>query len=293
VPKGFWVLDPKPKRFHVVETAAALFLGRGEYLTAFPSIDSAACSKLCPDSREPNSQIEFSRIPRLNNLSPDLRKMWISLVRTAKVTNLRFAVVFMFLLLAPSLGQAQIVSFGLSAGTPLNHLLTADNSQVATTGWYTFGPALRVRLPHGLGFDVDFLYKRLDFGFVSDPARAVVHRLELPLLLRYVFSGLPVRPWVHAGMSFNRVIAVDGANVCARGIFGEEFYCTGGKRVAELRHRHTHGPVLGAGLDFGWGRVRLAPELRVTRWVDRNFGTRESSLRSNLTQVELLLGFQF
>lgn len=209
------------------------------------------------------------------------------------MTNLRFAVALTSLLLAPSLGQAQSVSFGLSAGTPLNHLLTADNSQVATTGWYTFGPALRVRLPHRFGFDVDFLYKRLDFGIVPNPARAAVHRMELPLLFRYAFSGLPVRPWVHAGMSFNRVIAVNGADVCARGAFGEELYCTGGKPAAELRHRHTHGPVVGAGLDFGWRKIRLAPELRVTRWVDRNFGTRDSSLRSNLTQVELLLGFQF
>jgi hypothetical protein len=210
-----------------------------------------------------------------------------------KTRRLRIAVAFALLLLASSPGQAQTVSFGLSAGLPLNHLMTSADNQVAKTSRYTFGPALRVALPHGFGLDVEFLYKRFDFGFVSDPAHAAAHRVELPLMLRYDFSGLPVRPFVHAGMSFNRVIAVGGANLCAQGAFGEEAYCIGDRTVAELRHRHTHGPVLGAGLDFGWGRVRLAPELRVTRWVDRNFGTRDSSLRSNLTGIDLLLGVTF
>jgi hypothetical protein len=41
-------------------------------------------------------------------------------------------------------------------------------------------------------------------------------------------------------------------------------------------------------VEFVHGALHLASELRITRWVDRNFGTRDSSLRSNLTQIELL-----
>jgi hypothetical protein len=198
-----------------------------------------------------------------------------------------------FLGARPPSDQAQTVSFGLSAGMPVSSSVRAADGQVTTTGRYTFGPALRVGLPRGFGVDVDLLYKRFSFGSVSDPARASAHRLELPLLLHYRFPARTLRPWIHAGMSFNRVLAVNGANVCTAGISAEEFYCMGGKPVAVLRHRHTHGPVVGAGLDFGWGRVRLSPELRLTRWVDRNFGTRDSSLSSNLTQIELLVGFGF
>ena len=175
-------------------------------------------------------------------------------VGIVKATNLRNAVALMFLILVPSPGRPQTISFGLSAGTPVNNLVTAANGQLGTTRRYTFGPALRVGLPHDLGFDVEFLYKQLEAGFVPDPTHAVVHRVELPALFRYAFSRLPAHPLVHAGMSFNRVIAVDGPNVCAQ---GREFYCIGGKTVAELRHRHTHGLVLGSGLDFGWGRVIL------------------------------------
>jgi hypothetical protein len=164
---------------------------------------------------------------------------------------------------------------------------------VATTGRYTFGPALRVGLAHGFDLDADLLYKRLDFGLVSDPARLTVHRLELPLLLRYVFTDLPLHPFMHAGVAFNRVIAVDGSSACADTIAGNGFYCIGGETAVQLRHRHTHGFVLGAGVDFGRRALRLAPEIVITHWVDRNFGTQDSLLRSNLTQIELLLGLKF
>ncbi len=175
----------------------------------------------------------------------------------------------------------------------MDDLISADAGLTATGGRFTFGPALHVGLPHRFGADLELLYKRMDFGFEAEPSRAVVHRLELPLLVRYVFSTSRVHPWLHAGMSFNRVIAVNGATLCALGPFGEEYYCVEGKTAAVLRHQHTHGPVLGAGLEYRWKRVLMLPEIRVTRWVDRNFGTQDSALRSNLLQVELLFGLRF
>ncbi len=193
--------------------------------------------------------------------------------------------------LAARTGHAQGVSPGFSGGVPVNHLAAAAEGRVATIAHYTFGPALQVGLPHGLGVDVEFLYKRFDLGLVSVSNRIAVHRVELPLMLRYAFPGLPVRPFVHAGISFNRVIAVGGENACPEG--GAGFYCIGSETVAQLRHRHTHGPVLGAGLVFRRARVDLVPEVRLTRWVDRNFGTRDSPTQSNLTQIELLLSVAF
>jgi hypothetical protein len=214
-------------------------------------------------------------------------------IQVPKSANMRIVFSLSFILLCPALGLSQIVSFGFSVGIPLCHLAGATGTSTTTTSWYTIGPALRVGLPHAIGFDAEFLYRRFGFGSVSAQGGAAVHRVELPLLLRYAFPATALHPWLHAGLSFNRVLAVNGATLCSRGILGEEVYCIGDYRAAELRHRQTYGPVLGAGLDFGWGKMRLAPELRITRWVDRNFGTRDSSLRSNLTQVELLLGIVF
>ncbi len=210
-----------------------------------------------------------------------------------KAKGLRIVVGLISLFLIPMLGQAQNASFGLSAGVPLNPLATSVNGLVSASGRYTFGPAFRVSLPHRLGIDAEVLYKRFDFGFASGP-RIAVHRLELPLLLRFAFSSAPIRPFAHVGISFDRIIAVTGSTACADGgNAGKDLYCIEGQTVAQLRHRLTHGPVFGAGLEFALRAIRLAPELRITRWVDRNFGTRDASLRSNLTQVEMLLGLRF
>jgi len=210
----------------------------------------------------------------------------------AKATRPCGIAVFALLFLTCT-GHAQGVSFGLSVGVPLNHLATADSSATATTCRYTFGPTLQVGLSHGFGFEAELLYKRLGFGLESNPAVLAVHRLELPLLLRYVFRGSAFHPFLDAGVSFNRVIAVSGSNACAETVAREGVYCIGDKTVVALRHRHTRGFILGAGVDFARGSLRLSPELRVSRWVDRNFGTRDSLHRSNLTQIELLLGLKF
>jgi hypothetical protein len=197
------------------------------------------------------------------------------------------------LLSVPSTGRGQSVSFGFYVGAPVAGLASAESNMVATTGRYTFGPALQARLPHRFSFEADLLYKRFDFGFAENPARLTAHRLEMPLLLRYIIHDSPAHPFIQAGMSFNRVIAMGGSSSCTDAVAGRGFYCIGGDPAVQLRHQHTHGFVLGAGVDLGRGLVRFRPELLITQWVDRNFGTKDSILRSNLTQVELLLGLRF
>ncbi len=219
--------------------------------------------------------------------------VWPALSRKVKTTIPLASLFAATILLDPASGWSQAVSFSLTAGVPLNDRISAAEGQTASTGRFTFGPSLRLGLPRGFGVDVELLYKWSRFGFASIPEHAVVHRMELPLLFRYRFSGSRVHPWLHAGLSFSRVVAVSGADLCARNALGEESYCIGGETAAVLRHRHTHGPVLGAGMEFAWGRVHIAPELRITHWVDRNFGTRDSSLRSNLTELDALVGLRF
>ncbi len=206
---------------------------------------------------------------------------------------MRITVAAAVVLLASSLGYAQTLSFGLTAGVPLKHIATSNGGYAAAAGHYAFGPTVRVDLPHRFGVDADLLYKSFVFGIASDPARARVHRLELPLMLRYGIPGIRAHPFVHAGMSFNRVIAITGGSLCARTALGEKVYCVGDTEAAVLRHPHTHGPLLGFGIQVGLGPFQLTPELRITRWIDRNFGTQTSPLRSNLTGIDLLCGIRF
>jgi hypothetical protein len=193
-----------------------------------------------------------------------------------------------------SRAEAQSLSCGLSLGMPLNNLADANGSHVANTMPFTLGPSLRISLPFSLGVDLDLLYKKLEFGLTSNPASIAAHRLELAPMLRYDFTRLPIHPFLHAGMSFNWIATVSGSDSCRGALAGSDrYYCLDGEIVAEIRHSHTHGFVLGGGLDFYLAALHLTPELRFTRWVDRNFGTRDSSLRSNLNQVEFLVGILF
>ena len=204
-----------------------------------------------------------------------------------------FALIFLLLPLSCSMAQAKSFSYGFTVGVPLNDLATADSSHVANTSRLTFGPGLRIFLQRSLGLDADLLYKKLHTGFASNPARITFHRLELVPMLRYSFPTSSIRPFIHVGMSFNWIMAVCGSDICTDTTVHDKYYCIEDKTVAELRHSHTHGFVLGTGADLQLKALNLTPELRVTRWVDRNFGTLDSPLRSNLTQVELLLKVSF
>jgi hypothetical protein len=184
--------------------------------------------------------------------------------------------------LAGSVASAQVFSFGLKTGVPLNSLLksAAPRFQVATHR-YTLGPTVELGLPYRLAFAADLLYKRLEYrhaatgSFTQTNVAVKIDRWEVPVLLKYAFADQLFRPFVELGGSFNRVLHIEGVN------------------VAELRHRHTRGLVLGAGAAKRIGLVRIAPEIRFTRWADRNFGVRDAPLRSNLTQAEILVGFTF
>ena len=196
----------------------------------------------------------------------------------------------MLSLLMSATALAQTIQFGARGGMPVGSLLTANQPLEASTERYVAGPAAEIGLPYGLAAGADFLLQAATIGITASPSPATVHRWELPVLLTYHVSGLPMRPFIRAGLSFNHVLDVGNATRCWRGPFGEQFYCLGAVQVAELRHRGTYGPVVAGGFQFRFKRIRIEPEVRFTRWIDRNFGVRYSAVRSNLSEIEILAG---
>src|SRR5438067_2783441 len=163
---------------------------------------------------------------------------------------------------------AEGVSLGLRAGIPIEPALTSNGPQRVSDRRFTIGPLIEIHLWHGAGVAADFLLSRTDLA--SSPAgsaRAKLWRWDAPISLIYRFRTAP-GPFVRAGVSFNRVFDVSGAIECARGPFGEQFYCLEGSSLAELRHRGTSGFVAGGGLQLKLGTLRLEPEVRLTRWID-------------------------
>ena len=175
------------------------------------------------------------------------------------------------LVLTAGFAAAQVFSFGVEAGVPLNPLLSGSSLdyQVKTHS-YTVGPYVQVRLPLRFSFEADLLYKRLEYTYGGTNSVAI-SRWELPLLFGYRFTARRWQPFVHLGGSLNRVVHVAGMN------------------IAELRHQATQGLAAGAGVERRVGPLRLAPEVRITHWRDHNLGVHDAPLRSSLTQAEVLV----
>ncbi len=188
---------------------------------------------------------------------------------------------------------AQGVSPGLRAGVMATSQVSAERPREAPAAPFTIGPCIEVHLWRGAAVGADFLFRRTELAASPSAARrAGVRTWELPATFLYRFRR-PPEPFVRAGVSVNRVFDVTGAAECGRGPFGERFYCVDGAALAELRHRSDSGFVLGGGLRLRWKRLRLDPEVRLTHWLDRNFGVRDSAVRSDLNQVGFLVGVVF
>jgi hypothetical protein len=193
------------------------------------------------------------------------------------------------LLVSPAL-LAQTVSLGVRFGVPITDFFSVDPSRHTSTQRYTFGPTIQMDLCRSAAIGADFLFQST---MLTAASTTTVRRWELPVTFVYRIRPSPPRPFVRAGVSLNRVFDTGAAIECAHGPFGEQFYCLDGTQLAELRHRSTYGPLIGGGLQFHFKRIWLDAEVRLTRWVDRNFGVRGSAVQSNLTQIEILAGATF
>ena len=187
---------------------------------------------------------------------------------------------------------AQPVSAGLRAGVLATSLLSGGAARERPTSRFAIGPWVEFHFWRGAGVGIDFLMRRGSFELSPTRSEITFWRAEAPVTLVYRFR-VRAKPFVRAGITFNRVFDAGGATACARGPFGEQFYCVDGRPAAELRHRGTSGFIADGGASWKSHRLRIEPEVRVTHWVDRNFGVRDSEVRSNLNEAALLLGVSF
>lgn len=196
----------------------------------------------------------------------------------------------LLLIASPAFGQ---VSFGLKAGLPVTETFRTGSlpnlRYLSDTKRYTLGPTVEVKLPFGLGVELDALYKRLDYetSAFDNPVsqtRTTANSWEFPLLLKYRFEKKGVvQPFLDTGASFHHISGLKQVGTLA----------TAGP--SEFRRSFNGGWVLGGGLDIHAILIRISPELRYTRWTSANFEnqTNPSAFQSKRNQVELLVGFTF
>lgn len=191
----------------------------------------------------------------------------------------------MLCLLLGTCAFGQHVSVGIVGGGALTNdftpLAVPDTTYVerSTSKDYIIGPMLAITIPAGFSVEADALYRPMNFtGTSPTPSSAVtvstrsatVVTWEFPVLLQYRFklSALPLHPLVEAGPSFRHSGNVNGTSPSAEGF------------------------TAGAGIEAGVRRLKIAPQLRYTRWAAD--GTHYSAAPSTKQdQLELLVSLSF
>src|SRR5882762_5351330 len=110
---------------------------------------------------------------------------------------------------------AQPIGFGVKGGVPMTDFLdTVSGSRTSissTTNRYIVGPTLELKLPLGFGVEFDALYRHFRYHSVSSLVDAVSTlntsggAWEFPLLVKKRLFRGPIRPFVDAGISFNKI----------------------------------------------------------------------------------------
>lgn len=177
-----------------------------------------------------------------------------------------------------------LLSFGIKGSVPLtdafsDHTSTAVDvitHSFSSSKNYAVGPMVELRLPLGLSVEADALYRPLDLTtdttvllrpairFSSD-----LNSWEFPILGKYHFLHVPVvSPYIEAGPIF-RAVASAGSYLSNQGF------------------------AIGGGVDIKILLVRVAPEIRYSRWGQDATVTGFLAAPSNINQAEFLIGVSF
>jgi opacity protein-like surface antigen len=182
---------------------------------------------------------------------------------------------------------AQPFSIGIKAGVPFTDFVSAvqnpSSVSVSTiSNRYIVGPMAELRLPFGLGVELDALYRH--YSFRAPTESASTNDFEFPLVAKYHFKAPIVKPYIEGGVAWDRIQGLS-----------ETFTSIthGGSSPSSLHKSTVTGFVMGAGLSIHVLVIHISPELRYTRWGARHFLDPNGSLNSNQNQAEFLVGFTF
>ena len=188
---------------------------------------------------------------------------------------------FIFLLTATSIMlQAQQIEVGVKTSVTLtDQIKYAPDKSVPVS----IGGTIEIKLPANFAIEADLLYKRLrsnsSYTFPEGPyiSNAKGESLELPVIGKYYFR--PTRGWrpfLGTGWALRRTWQeTETSQPNGRTLFN---------RPSDI----DVGAVVSTGARYEDRRVKLAPELRYTRW-----GSGTDFPRRNPNQLELLFGISF
>ena len=202
------------------------------------------------------------------------------------------------LFLITPLLEAQPIGVGVKGGLPLNDAFELFGEPVtAKRTWWVGGPYVEVRLPARFAIEVDALYEGLRFdyrfgrpGFAVESSKTTASTWQFPILLKYRFSDNRVRPFVSGGVAAYRIGGVEQSGELITQLPSEIR-----SAISRVGNSFVNGGgVVAGGLEFKAGPLRIAPELRFTRWaIGKNVGTDDVFLRLNQSRTQFLVAIGF
>jgi len=189
-------------------------------------------------------------------------------------------------LAVPTVCLAQLpIGVGVKGGWPLTYALSDSNGPGLTRFYsksreFIVGPMVELRLPLGFSVEADALYHPFNVTTGSTNSSTVFSDTnysvwEFPILAKYHFGGRVLDPYIGAGPEFRT-----RPNGLVR------------QNITSISR---NGFVLAAGLDFKLKLIRIAPEIRYTRWTDDSSTPvpPATPVSSNQNQAALLVGVTF
>ena len=177
--------------------------------------------------------------------------------------------VLILILLLNFPASAQPVTIGVKGGTRIMNDI--EGSGVSESKRYLFGPSVEIKLPFRFAVEADALYSRSGFrasnysfaGGYTEGQRA--NAWEFPLLAKYrplrhmfVEGGYVPRTMSGSGHADSIIIDIQTGKI------------TRASGESNRSYAVTHGVLTGGGAEFHLGHVRIAPEFRYTRWLNRS-----------------------
>jgi len=189
------------------------------------------------------------------------------------------------MLFAPGSACAQHFSLGVIGGVALTDAVQGQTltsvdviTQYASNSRdYLLGPMAELSLPFGLAVEFDAMYRPMNYTLTttvipqtssSVSVNNQVGSWEFPLLLKYKFAFPVIHPFVEAGPSF--------------------------RATGSGASPSNHGITIGGGLEAHLLRIKIAPQLRFTRWGSNNITSNlPPQPLTNLNQAEFLVSLAF
>jgi hypothetical protein len=198
-----------------------------------------------------------------------------------------------------AIGGGRLTDDVLSFPSPEANGVSVASAFRLESRFYDVGPTIEIGLTHGFAVEFDAVYHRQGFfsTFYHDTLYYTPgerdNSWEFPLLLKYKLRLSVVNPFIEAGVAPRTITGRAVGTFQSDGYTLSPPYPTS----SSVSYSPSVGFIAGGGLQFNLGHLRLAPQVRYTRWatapVSGLYYSLGSTYSSNQNQLDVLVGISW